>query len=154
MIIAPHTSSWDFVYGAGAKLLLRLDCKYLAKKELFRFPLRGILLHIGGVPVDRSQSHGMVDSMVQYLKNNEEAIVIFPPEATRKRIAKWKTGFYHAAMGANVPIVMSFIDYKRKKAGFGPSFMPSGNYENDLRIIRNFYADITAFYPENFALPE
>ena len=153
IIVAPHTSGWDFIYGAGAKLLLPLDVKYLAKKELFRWPLKNMFLRLGGVPVERGKSKGLVYEVIDYIKSHETAAVVFPPEGTRKAVTKWKTGFYHAAMGAGVPIVMAYIDFGRKKAGIGPSFMPSGDMKKDFGIIRNFYKDITPCKPKNFALP-
>jgi len=154
IIVAPHTSGWDFVYGAGAKLLLPLDAIYLAKKELFKWPLKKMFLNLGGVPVDRSRSAGLTEAMIDYIKTHEIAHVVFPPEGTRKRVTRWRKGFYYAALGAGVPIAMAYIDYREKKAGIGPSFMPSGNIKKDFDIIRNFYKSITAFDPEKFALPE
>jgi 1-acyl-sn-glycerol-3-phosphate acyltransferase len=154
IIVAPHTSGWDFIYGAGAELLLPLNVKFLAKKELFRWPFKNMFLRLGGVPVDRSRGAGMVEEMIDYLKSNDHAQIVVPAEGTRKRVTKWKRGFYYAAVGANVPIVLSYIDYKAKKAGIGPSFMPSGDIKKDYEIIRNFYQNITACHPENFALPE
>ena len=154
MIVAPHTSGWDFVYGAGAKILLGFDAKYLAKKELFKWPLKGMFLRLGGVPVDRGKHNGMVEAMIDYLNTHEKAIVVFPPEGTRKRTTRWKRGFYHVALGAKVPVIMAYIDFKEKKAGMGPWFMPSGNIEKDFKIIADFYKNITACHPELFALPE
>ena len=154
IIVAPHTSGWDFIYGAGAKLLLPLDAIYLAKKELFRWPLRNMFLRLGGVPVDRSKHGGMVEAMIDYIRTHDYAAIVFPPEGTRKRVTKWKTGFYHAALGAGVPIVMAYIDYGKKRAGLGPSFMPTGDIKKDFGIIRDFYKDITAHDPGKFALPE
>ncbi|MBA2423010.1 MAG: 1-acyl-sn-glycerol-3-phosphate acyltransferase [Chitinophagales bacterium] len=154
IIVAPHTSAWDFIYGAGAKLLLSLDAIFLAKKELFRWPLKQMLTKLGGVAVDRSKHGGMVFTMVQYFNTHEYAAIVVPAEGTRKRVTKWRTGFYHAAVGAGVPIVMGYIDYRSKKAGLGPSFMPSGDLEKDWIIIRNFYKDIGPFHSDKFSLPE
>jgi 1-acyl-sn-glycerol-3-phosphate acyltransferase len=154
IIVAPHTSGWDFIYGVGAKLFLRLDGIYLAKKELFRWPLKRMFKKLGGVAVDRGKHSGMVDAMIEYIRSNEYAAIIFPPEGTRKRVTKWKTGFYHAALGAGVPIVMGYIDYRTKTAGLGPSFMPSGDIKKDFEIIRNFYKNITPRNADRFALPE
>lgn len=154
MIVAPHTSSWDFIFGAGAKILLGFDAKYLAKKELFRWPLKNMFLRLGGVPVDRGKHNGMVEAMIDYINTHERAIVVFPPEGTRKRTTRWKKGFYYVAMGAKVPVIMAYIDFKEKKAGIGPWFMPSGDIEKDFKIIADFYKNITACHPEKFALPE
>ena len=154
MLVAPHTSGWDFVYGAGAKLLLNFDARYLAKQELFRWPLKGMFERLGGVPVNRKMHRGLVEAMIEYLNTHERAIVVFPPEGTRKRVTKWKTGFYHVALGAKVPILMAYIDYGKKKAGIGPYFMPSGDIKKDFKIISEFYKNVTAHDPEKFALPE
>jgi 1-acyl-sn-glycerol-3-phosphate acyltransferase len=154
VIIAPHTSAWDFVFGAGAKLLLPLDAIYLAKKELFRWPLKNMFLRLGGVPVDRGKHAGLTEAMIDYIKTHDVARVVFPAEGTRRRVTKWKKGFYYAALGAGVPIAMAYIDFGRKKAGIGPAFMPSGDLKKDFAIISDFYRGITACRPEKFALPE
>jgi len=116
-----------------AKLLLPLDAKYLMKKEMFKWPLRKMFLKIGGVPVDRSRNQGLTEAMIEYIKTHDRAAVVYPAEGTRKRVSKWRKGFYYAAVGAQVPIVMAFIDFKEKKAGIGPSFIPTGNIEQDLK---------------------
>jgi 1-acyl-sn-glycerol-3-phosphate acyltransferase len=85
---------------------------------------------------------------------HEVAHVVFLPEGTRKRVTRWRKGFYYAALGAGVPITMAYIDFREKKAGIGPSFMPTGDLQKDFDTIRNFYKNITACKPESFALPE
>ncbi|MBA3647056.1 MAG: 1-acyl-sn-glycerol-3-phosphate acyltransferase [Chitinophagales bacterium] len=154
MLVAPHTSGWDFIYGSGARAWLGFGGKFLIKREFFKFPFKRMFIKMGGVPVDRTQNNSMVDAMIQYIKSNDRAIIVFPPEGTRKRVTKWKTGFYYAALGADVPIVMAYLDYAEKKAGVGPSFVPSGDIQKDFIIIRDFYKNITPKIPEDFALPE
>jgi 1-acyl-sn-glycerol-3-phosphate acyltransferase len=150
LIAAPHTSNWDFVFGVGALAEFKYDVKYLAKKELFRFPLKQMFIELGGVPVDRSKSSSMVEAMIDMIKSKEEIIVMIPPEGTRKRVEKWKSGFYHVALGSGIPIVPGYLDYKRKVAGIGPPIYPSGNREEDFQKLRDFYKTISAKYPENF----
>jgi 1-acyl-sn-glycerol-3-phosphate acyltransferase len=150
LIAAPHTSNWDFVFGIGALAEFRYDVKYLAKKELFRFPLKNMFIELGGVPVDRSKSSSMVDAMTEMIKSKDEIIVMIPPEGTRKRVEKWKSGFYHVALGSGVPIMPGYLDYKRKIAGIGPAIFPTGNREEDFQKLRDFYKTINAKYPENF----
>ena len=150
LIAAPHTSNWDFVYGIGALSEFKLDVKYLAKKELFRFPFKGMFESLGGLPVDRSKSNSMVDAMIKLVNSKEEIIVLIPPEGTRSKVQKWKTGFYHVALGSGVPIVLAYLDYERKIAGIGPVVMPSGNKAEDFQVISLFYKSITAKYPENY----
>lgn len=154
LIVAPHTSGWDLIYGAGAKLWLNLDAKFLMKKEVFRWPVKKLFLRLGGIPVDRSKNQGLTELMIEYIKTHESAVIAYTPEGTRRRVTRWRKGFYYAALGARVPIVMGYIDYKERKAGVGPSFMPSGDITKDFEIIRDFYKNITACKPENFALPE
>jgi 1-acyl-sn-glycerol-3-phosphate acyltransferase len=150
LIAAPHTSNWDFVYGVGALTEFNIDVKYLAKKELFRFPLKSMFIALGGVPVDRKQNTNMVDAMIQLINSKEEIIVMIPPEGTRKWVDKWKSGFYHVAHGAGIPIVFGYLDYKRKVAGIGPAFYPTGNKEADFKELSAFYKNITGKFPENF----
>ncbi|HET6243653.1 MAG: lysophospholipid acyltransferase family protein [Bacteroidetes bacterium] len=150
LLAAPHTSNWDFVYGIGALEEFNLDVKYLAKKELFRFPFKGMFESLGGVPVDRSKSNSMVDAMIELINSKDEIIVMIPPEGTRSRVDKWKSGFYHVALGAQVPIVLGYLDYKNKVAGIGPALMPSGDKEKDYKVICDFYKKTTAKWPENF----
>jgi len=154
MIVAPHTSGWDFVNGMGAKLWLNLDVRYLAKKELFKWPLKKMFVKFGGVEVDRGSNQGLTEAIIDYLNSQETAAVVFAAEGTRRRVTKWKKGFYYAAMSAKVPIVMSYIDYRKKEAGIGPWFNPSGDQKKDFAIIREFYSHVTPCKPENFALPE
>ena len=93
----------------------------------------------GGVPVDRTKKSGLVEEMTKILKESEEMIVAVPAEGTRSWVPKWKTGFYHIASGAKVPILIGFIDYKEKKVGFGPIIHPSGDFNHDMLMIQDFY---------------
>jgi len=152
LVAAPHTSNWDFLYGSFAWKLFGLDVKYLAKKSLFRFPLGMFFRALGGVPVDRSKNTNLVDAMVELVNSKDEIIVLMTPEGTRKKVDKWKTGFYHLAQKANIPIVLGKINYKTKEAFIGQSFIPSGNIEKDFEIIRAFFKDVVGRNPENFSL--
>jgi 1-acyl-sn-glycerol-3-phosphate acyltransferase len=150
LLAAPHTSNWDFIFGLGALRLFGVDVKYLAKKELFKFPFESIFKSLGGIPVDRTKSNSMVNAMIELIKQRDELVVLIPPEGTRKRVQRWKSGFYNVAMGAQVPIALGYLDYKRKVAGIGPAFMPSGDKEKDFEYITGFYKQITAKFPEQF----
>lgn len=150
VIAAPHTSNWDFVYSLATFRILNLPVNYLAKKELFRFPIKGILTGTGGIPVERSKSHNLVDTIVQKFNETDHLYLMIPAEGTRKWVKKWKSGFYHVALGANVPILMGYLDYKNKEAGFGEVLVPTGNKEKDAATIKNFYANITGKHHELF----
>jgi 1-acyl-sn-glycerol-3-phosphate acyltransferase len=108
---------------------------------------------MGGIPVDRSTSHNLVAQSVEMFRNNEKLILAIPPEGTRGKTSHWKTGFYYIALGAGVPISLGFIDYARKVSGLGPAVYPSGNLEEDMKIFRDFYAKVTAKYPDKATLP-
>ena len=148
MIGAPHTSNWDFPIAMAALILLRLKTNYLAKKELFRFPLGIIMRAFGGIPVDRSKHTGLVDAMIAEFDKHDELILLIPPEGTRKLVKAWKTGFYRVAVGANVPIVISYLDYGTKTAGLKAVVYPSGNYDADLEKIKSYYKGMKGKHPE------
>lgn len=150
VIAAPHTSQWDFVYSLAAFQILGLKVNYLAKQELFRFPIKWILTSTGGIPVKRDRSQKLVDQMAQRINEAGQLYMMIPAEGTRKPVSRWKSGFYHVAMETGVPILMGFLDYKNKLAGFGPPIYVSGNKEKDMEIIRNFYRDIIGKHPEKF----
>lgn len=150
VIAAPHTSNWDFVYALGAYKILGLPVNYIAKKELFKLPFSILFKATGGIPVDRSASHNFVDAIVSMFHQKERLYLLMAAEGTRKRVTKWKSGFYYAAMGAGVPIMMGYLDYRTKTAGFGYVLYPTGNKEQDMAKIRQFYADKTGKNPELF----
>ncbi|MDJ1481495.1 lysophospholipid acyltransferase family protein [Cytophagaceae bacterium YF14B1] len=148
MIGLPHTSNWDFPIAMAALLILRLKTNYLAKRELFRFPLGIIMRAFGGIPVDRSKHGGLVDAMIDELNKHDEMILLIPPEGTRKYVKDWKTGFYRVAMGANVPIVLAYLDYGRKTTGLKAVFYPTGDYEKDVEVMKSYYKGMKGKYPE------
>jgi 1-acyl-sn-glycerol-3-phosphate acyltransferase len=152
VIAAPHTSNWDFVYSLGGAYLMGTRLRYLAKKELFRFPIGWIMRSTGGIPVERSRSTKLVDNIVKLFASKEVLHLMIPAEGTRKRVEKWKSGFYHVALNANVPVYLAYLDYKNKKAAFGKGILLTGDREKDAAVIRDFYKDKTGRYPEQFNL--
>ena len=152
VIAAPHTSNWDFVYGLAALSFFKIELNYLAKKELFVWPIKNIFINSGGIPVERKANHRLVDSIIDLFKTRERLVLAIPPEGTRKAVKKWKSGFYHIAIGANVPVAFGYIDYKTKTAGFGPALIMSGDKQKDAALIRDFYSKIGAKNPECFNL--
>jgi 1-acyl-sn-glycerol-3-phosphate acyltransferase len=153
MIVAPHTSLWDFVIGrltfAGTGPKLRV----LIKKESFVFPLNLLLKALGGIPVDRGKKNNMVSNVASFFSEYESLVVVITPEGTRRLSRHWKKGFYLIALEAKVPIAVAFIDYRSKTGGVGPLIYPSGDFEKDMAIIYDFYKDKTARHPERFYLP-
>jgi 1-acyl-sn-glycerol-3-phosphate acyltransferase len=153
MIVAPHTSTWDFIigrltfYGTGPKL------KVLIKKEAFFFPLGVLLKWLGGIPVDRGRRNNMIENVVSFFDKYESMVVVITPEGTRRLSRHWKKGFYLIALEAKVPIALAFIDYRNRTGGVGPLLYPSGDFEKDMTKIYDFYRDKTARHPERFYLP-
>jgi 1-acyl-sn-glycerol-3-phosphate acyltransferase len=148
VIAAPHTSNWDAFIMLTAAYIFRVKLVWFIKDAAFFFPLGPILRFFGGVPIDRTARHNVVAHAVARFGQADRLILAVPPEATRKRSTSWKTGFYHIARGAGVPIVLGYIDYRRKVAGLGPAFVPTGDIEADFRVFEKFYAAVTPKYPD------
>jgi 1-acyl-sn-glycerol-3-phosphate acyltransferase len=153
VIAAPHTSNWDLPVLLSLGFSLRAKACWLGKHSLFKWPFDFLSRWMGGIPVYRSASHNMVEQTVETFRNSEKLILAIPPEGTRSKVSHWKTGFYYIALGAEIPIAMGFIDYKRKVVGIGPTLYPTGDIEADMEVIRNFYATVTAKYPDKAGLP-
>ncbi|MEX1196257.1 MAG: lysophospholipid acyltransferase family protein [Pseudohongiellaceae bacterium] len=149
LIGAPHTSNWDFPIMLLVVLKLRLRLYWMGKNSLFPFPFGTLMRWLGGIPVDRSRSHNTVDQIVSLYDQHDELVILIPPEGTRKRVEKWKTGFYHIANNTGVPILMGYIDAVPQEAGLADFFEPTGELEKDMAAIRAFYAGKTGIRPEN-----
>ena len=150
MLMAPHTSNWDFLFILAILYVLSIKFYWFGKKEIFRWPIKNLAKWLGGIPVDRSLKQNMVQQIVEIIQSREQFIVGISPEGTRSNAKHWKTGFYHIAHQAQIPIVFTFLDYGRKEGGFGPIMNPTGNIEEDMKTIRKFYSGITAKHPDKF----
>ncbi|MEI8173233.1 MAG: lysophospholipid acyltransferase family protein [Deltaproteobacteria bacterium] len=148
MIAAPHTSNWDFPIALAIMFAYKMNLNWLGKDSLFRWPFGGFFKWLGGIPINRSKTGDVVAQSIKAFKDKVKMVMVIAPEGTRKKAGYWKTGFYHIANGANIPIVMGFLDYVRKVGGIGPSLMPTGNIDIDLKSIQEFYANITGKFPE------
>lgn len=149
LIGAPHTSNWDFPLMLMVVLKLRLRVFWMGKHTLFPFPFGGLMKWLGGIPIDRSASHNVVSETVRLYREHDELVVLIPPEGTRKRVSKWKTGFYHIANLAEVPILLGYVDAAEREAGIADFFNPSGDLEKDMEQIRAFYGKKTGIRAEN-----
>jgi 1-acyl-sn-glycerol-3-phosphate acyltransferase len=152
VIAAPHTSNWDFVYAVAIFKMLKLKIRYLIKRELNFFPLSILLKNTGAIPVERSKRHNLTDEIVNMLKSSDELLVAIPAEGTRSRVEKWRSGFYYTALNAGVPVLPGYLDFKKKEGGFGAPIYLSGNKEEDMKKLRDFYSDKTGKFPELFNL--
>lgn len=148
--VAPHTSNWDFILGKLFYSSLGRNASFLIKKEWFFFPFNLFFNWLGGVPVDRRKKTSVTEQMVAEFNNREQFHLAVTPEGTRKRAEEWKKGFYFIALNANVPILLAYFDYAKKEVGVKSLFYPTGNVEEDIKIIRSYYNDVTACHPENF----
>ena len=149
LIGAPHTSNWDFPLMLMVVLKLRLRVFWMGKHTLFPFPFLGLMKWLGGIPINRSASHNVVRETVRQFKANTDLVVLVPPEGTRSKVARWKTGFYHIASMAEVPILMGYVNAEKKEAGFADFFYPTGDVEGDLEKIREFYHPIKGLIADN-----
>lgn len=152
LLMAPHTSNWDFVFGRLALWGIGVKTKFLIKKEAFFFPLGLLLKQMGGIPVDRSQSRNVVWQIAVLMNKSTEMALVITPEGTRSLRREWKKGFYYIASMAEVPIALAYLDYAKKEAGIGGVIYPSEDYKSDLAKIYDFYKNFTAKHPEKFNL--
>ncbi len=143
VLVAPHTSNWDFVIGLAFRSQLNLThAKYLGKAELFKPPFGFLFRKLGGVPVERSEKNNMVDQVVELFNQHDSFVLVLSPEGTRKKVDRLRTGFYHIARKAHVPIVLAGLDFEKKQASFSEPFFVTENEEVDFRRIYQFYANI------------
>ncbi|HEY0961352.1 MAG TPA: lysophospholipid acyltransferase family protein [Pseudomonadales bacterium] len=152
---APHTSNWDFVLLLGAMLILKLDIRWMGKHTLFRFPFGGVMRWLGGIPVNRSRAHNRVADIVAEFARDPDLIVCIPPEGTRKKVERWKTGFYRIAHGAGVPIMMTVIDAEQRLMRLIDVFHPTGDIDRDMPLIQQHYLGFRGLRPEHaFEFPD
>jgi len=147
IIGAPHTSNWDFIYTLCLSFIYRINPVIMMKHTWFRWPLGPLFRWLGVIPINQSKSDNVVAQSIAHFNRNENLILVVAPAGTRKHARHWKTGFYYIANGANVPIVLGFLDYRRKIGGLGPTIHPTGDFEADMTVVRRFYKNISGKYP-------
>jgi 1-acyl-sn-glycerol-3-phosphate acyltransferase len=150
--IAPHTSNLDLFIGKLANWSCGHKSKFIIKKEAFNFFTAPLLRWWGGIPIDRKNTVSIVDQIVEYYNKNEQFVLAITPEATRKRNADWKTGFYRIATKAKVPIYLGYVDFKTKEGGMHQRFDPTGNMEEDMKAIKSYYKDMEGHHKDQFAI--
>jgi len=150
-IAAPHTSNWDLPYTLMVAFALRLNPYWMGKHTIFKAPFGPLMRWLGGIAVNREQANNLVAASAQAIRDADGPLqLIVPPEGTRSKTRYWKTGFYHIARTADVPIVMAYMDYAAKRSGLGPLFEPTGDIEADMDAIKAFYAPFKGKNAEQF----
>ncbi|MBJ8439862.1 1-acyl-sn-glycerol-3-phosphate acyltransferase [Acinetobacter junii] len=160
MIAAPHTSNWDALYARLALKALGVNVRLTIKDSYMKFPFGPFVRAMGGIGIDRSAKQkgqerpSMVQLMSDLFKTHPKLVMLVTPEGTRAKQEQWKTGFYHVAVNAGVPIALAYMDYAKKKTGIGKIVYPSGDYQKDMTEIMAFYAEINAKFPEKFSIDQ
>lgn len=156
--VAPHTSNWDFLYGIAAYKSLGRNANFLMKKFWFFFPLKYLLKRLGGIPVEKKKKAGMslTDQIIRDFSRRDYMNLAVTPEGTRSRVDKWRTGFLYIAVGAKVPLQLGVIDYSDKHILIEKEFIPSGDIEEDMRAIKEYYSQFpnAAKYPDLFSVAD
>jgi 1-acyl-sn-glycerol-3-phosphate acyltransferase len=150
LIAAPHTSNWDLAYLLALAEEYGVRISWMGKDALFRPPLGWVMRRLGGIPVVRHKRGNLVAAAAQSFAEREDLALAVPAEGTRGYVPYWKSGFYHIARTAEVPIVLGYLDYARKRGGFGPALHPTGEVGRDMDEIREFYSDKVGKYPDQF----
>jgi 1-acyl-sn-glycerol-3-phosphate acyltransferase len=150
LIAAPHTSNWDFPWMLLFAAAFDIRITWMAKHSLFHPPLGWLMRAMGGMPIIRHRSRNVVDSMVAAFESATDLVLVVPTEGTREWSEFWKSGFYHIARQASVPIVPSFLDYGGRKGGFGPALETSGDMRRDMQYLRDFYAPMSGKFADQF----
>ena len=145
IIVAPHTSWVDFAIGVLVRGSIGQQMHFVAKKELFRFPFGGYFRWMGGAPLDRQKSDNKVDAIAQIFKEREIFRMAIAPEGTRKKVDRWKTGFYYIALKANVPVVAVAFDYGRKEIKVAQPYYLTGDIEADFAVLEAHYKGVSGF---------
>lgn len=151
IIVAPHTTNWDFIIGVLAMFITDVRASWLGKHTIFRFPVAPLLRWIGGEPIDRSASHGTVEQAIERFRSRPEWVLALSPEGTRRRVERWKTGFYRIAVGGGVPIVPCCIDYRARVFRIGVPVWPNQDEAAGVASIRALFTKEMAKFPERFA---
>lgn len=153
IIAAPHTTNWDFPFTLAMAWKLHIPMKFFGKHTLFRFPFGGLLKAVGGIPVNRGKRANLIEALVAEFGEREELALVVPAEGTRAKGDYWKSGFYRIALQAGVPILPAYVDYVKKRGGFGELIHPTGDVRQDMDKIRAFYSAIIEDPPPNFTPP-
>ena len=154
IVVAPHTSLYDFILGFMAYKAMGIKAHFLIKKEAFFFPLGIILRKRGGIAVDRHNKNTIVDDVIVEFNKNESFILTITPEATRSKVEQWKDGYHRISIGADVPVLIGYMDYKLKKIGVLQEYKLQGDSDYDTLQIQKFYIGMQGRHTDKFYLPD
>lgn len=160
MIAAPHTSNWDALYTKLGLTALGVNARITIKDSYMKFPFGPFVRAMGGIGINRrpkvegEERQSMVEVMANLFNEHEQLVMLVTPEGTRSCQTEWKTGFYHVAKTANVPIALAYINYSEKTVGIADLIYPSEDFEADMQKIMSFYATIPALFPEKFSVDQ
>jgi 1-acyl-sn-glycerol-3-phosphate acyltransferase len=149
VIPVPHTSWWDFFLGIFSRAILEKEINYVAKKELFVFPFGYFFRWTGGTALNRQAKENKVDTIARIFESKKVFRLAIAPEGTRKKVSEWKTGFYYIAIKANVPILPVAFDYEKKEVVYHKPFYPTGNIEDDMKILHSYFKGVKGKVAEN-----
>lgn len=156
VIAAPHTSNWDFWYMIASFTIYQYKIRFTVKKEWMKFPFNIIMKPLGAIAIDRTERvdgnrPSFVEAMTTLFNENEKLIIVITPEGSRSKRDKWKTGFFYVAQNAQVPILLGYVDYKKKLAGIAKVVYPT-NFNDTMKTIMDFYSHISPRFPEKFSI--
>lgn len=153
-VAAPHTSNWDLPFALAVAWSLDMDISWAGKTDLFRPPFGWLMRALGGVPIDRSRRANQVEAIAEAIRKADRMYLLIAPSGTRSRRDHWKSGFYRIAQAAEVPIMLGFLDYAKRRGGLAFTMEPSGDLAADMERIRAFYADVRGKHPERESTPK
>jgi len=146
--VAPHTSNWDFIVGYAAKMAVGIDAHWLGKHTLFRGPMGPLLRAMGGIPIDRRAAHGVVEQAAEWFSRESHLMLGVTPEGTRRKVDRWKTGFYHIARHAGVPIWPVALDWGTHTLRLGPLYQTTKDEAADLLGLQDFFRRVRGKHPD------
>ncbi len=148
IIAAPHTSNWDMPFMLAMAFVYDIPVRWMGKHTLFKPPFGAFFRKLGGIPIVRHRPGGVVGQMVEHFEKNESLVLMVPAEGTRSHVDYWKSGFYRIALAADVPVVLSYLDFSTKSGGIGPTIELTGDIQADMDRIRAFYDGMQGLHPE------
>ena len=147
VVFAPHTTNWDLPNMLAVTYAMDFRASWFGKREIFHWSCGWFFKWLGGIPIERRKSTNMVTQIVSEIKSREQIVIGIAPEGTRGKAEYWKSGFYHIAHQADIPLVLGYLDYERRAGGLGPVLYPTGDIHADMQVIADFYKDVTPRYP-------